>query len=99
MNHAQPSPKYLAQLRKRYATTSKKQRTAILNELVATSHYHRKHASALLTGKRQWRATARPIRRSRRVFYTPEDQRAVFWLLDLFDDIGSKRLRAAMNME
>ncbi len=99
MNHAKPSSKYLTQLRKRYAKATKKQRTAILNELVATSNYHRKHASALLAGKRQWRTGAHPIRRPRHVFYTAEDQRAVFWLLELFDDIGSKRLRAAMNNE
>lgn len=99
MKHAKPSAKYLSQLRKRYARAAKKQRTAILNELVATSQYHRKHASALLAGKRQWHSAAQPIRRPRNVFYTPEDQRAVFWLLDLFDDIGSKRLRVAMNNE
>lgn len=99
MSHAKPSPKDLAQLRKRYAKASKKQRTAILNERVATSNYHRKHASALLASKRQWRTPAQPIRRPRNVFYTPEDQRAVFWLLELFDEIGSKRLRVAMNNE
>ena len=99
MKHAKPSPKYLAQLRRRYAKATKKQRTVILNELVATTGYHRKHASALLAGKREWRMASQPIRRSRNLFYTPEDQRAVFWLLELFDDIGSKRLRVAMNNE
>jgi len=99
VNHRKPSPQYLAQLLKRYAKATKKQRTAILNELVATSNYHRKHASALLAGKRPWRTGASPLRRPRHVFYTEEDQRAVFWLLDLFDDIGSKRLRVAMNNE
>lgn len=99
MNHAKPSPKYLAQLRQRYAKARKKQRTAILDELVATTHYHRKHASALLAGKRQWRDPKQPIRRRRGSLYTSEDRLAVLWLAELFDDIGSKRLRAAMNNE
>ena len=99
MSHIKPSTKYLTQLRKRYAKATKKNKNAILNEFVATTGYHRKHASALLAGQRHWRETSQPIRRPRRVFYTAEDQRAVFWLLDLFDDIGSKRLRVAMNNE
>ncbi|MCC7161966.1 MAG: hypothetical protein IT331_05710 [Anaerolineae bacterium] len=99
MNPSKPSPKYLTQLRKRYAKASKKNKHTILNEFVATSGYHRNHASALLTGKRQWRDPQHRIRRARRRFYTEEDQRVVLWLANLFDDIGSKRLRAAMNTE
>lgn len=99
MKHSKPSPKYLTQLRKRYAIASKKNKQQILDEFVATSGYHRKHASALLAGKRVWRNPTQPIRRARRNFYTEEDQRAVLWLAQLFDDIGSKRLRAAMNTE
>lgn len=99
MQPSKPSPKYLTQLRKRYVKATKKIKQAILNEFVATSGYHRKHASALLTGKRVWRNPTQPIRRARRNFYTEEDQRAVLWLAELFDDIGSKRLRAAMNTE
>jgi len=99
VNHIKPNLKFLQQLRKRYAKAPKKERTTILNEFVATSGYHRKHASALLGGKRVWRNPSQPIRRVRRQIYTPEDQRAVFWLVALFDDIGSKRLRVAMNTE
>jgi hypothetical protein len=99
MTHNKPSPKYLAQLRKRYAQATKKIKQAILNEFVATSGYHRKHASALLVGRRVWRTPNQPIRRARRKFYTDADQRAVLWLAELFDDIGSKRLRVAMNNE
>lgn len=99
MSHTKPGAKFLAQLRKRYAKARKKQKTTILNEFVATTGYQRKYASLLLDGKRCWRAPSKPLRRLRRRFYTEEDQRAVLWLAELFDDIGSKRLRAAMNIE
>lgn len=99
MPHNKPSPKYLAQLRKRYAKATKTTKQAILNEFVATSGYHRKHASALLSGKRHWRDPKQPLHRARRAHYTAADQRAVLWLAELFDDIGSKRLRAALDTE
>ena len=99
MKHVKPNHKYLQQLRKRYAKATKKERTTILNEFVATTGYHRKHASALLRGKRQWRDPKQPLRRARRDFYTEEDRQTVLWLVELFDDIGSKRLRVAMNNE
>ncbi len=99
MKPIKPNLKFLQKLRKRYAKASKKDRTAMLNEFVATTGYHRKHASALLRGKRQWRDPKQPLRRARRDFYTEEDRRAVLWLVELFDHIGSKRLRIAMNNE
>jgi hypothetical protein len=99
MSHTKPNAKFLAQLRKRYAKATKKQRNAILDEFVATTGYHRKHASALLSGRRQWRDPALPLHRLRRAIYTEEDQQLVFWLIALFDDIGSKRLRRAMDTE
>jgi len=99
VNHIAPSPKSLAQIRKRYAKASKKQRTLILNEFVANTKYHRHHASALLAGKRQWRAPNQPLRRARGMFYTAEDQSALLGLVLLFDDIGSKRLRVALTTE
>lgn len=99
MSHTKPGAKYLAQLRKRYAKASKRQKTAILNELVATTGYQRKYASLLLGGQRRGRDPTKPIQRVRRRFYTESDQRAVLWLVELFDDIGSKRLCAAMNTE
>jgi hypothetical protein len=97
--HTKPDRKYLARLRKRYAKARKKDQTTILNEFVATTGYHRKHAIPLLTGRRYWRDPAEPVHRLRRAFYTEADQQAVFWLVALFDDIGSKRLRAAMDTE
>ena len=99
MSHNRPSQPYLDKLRERYAQASKKDRQQILDEFVATTAYHRKHAIALLRGKRRHRDRTKPIRRLRRRFYSPEDKRAVLWLAELFDQIGSKRLRAAMDVE
>lgn len=99
MKHVKPNLKFLQQLCKRYAKASKKTRSAMLNEFVATTGYHRKHASALLRSKRQWRDPKQPLRRARRDFYTAEDRRTVLWLVALFDDISSKRLRIALNNE
>lgn len=94
-----PSEQYLDQLRKRYRCARKKERGRILDEFVATTGYHRKHAVALLRGKRHHRNPKIPIRRLRRRIYLAEDKRAVLWLANLFDEISSKRLRAAMNVE
>ncbi len=94
-----PDPKYLARLRKRYGKARKKDQSALLDEFVATTGYHRKHAIALLRGRRHWRDPKQPIHRLRRALYTAEDQHAVLWLAELFDDIGSKRLRAALDTE
>lgn len=99
MPQVKPDRKYLARLRKRYAKARKKQQSAILDEFVATTGYHRTHAAELLGGRRQWRDPNQPIQRRRPTIYTAEDQQAVFWLVELFDDIGSKRLRAAMDTE
>ncbi|MGH9801231.1 MAG: integrase catalytic domain-containing protein, partial [Blastocatellia bacterium] len=99
VSHTKPGAKYLAQLRKRYAKSSKKNKIAILNEFVATTGYHRKHASTLLSGKRHWRDPQVPLHRARRARYTAEDQRALLQLVELFDDIGSKRVRVALDTE
>ena len=90
---------YLKKLCERYRKAPKKERGTILDELVATTGYHRKHAIALLRGKRQHRNPKTPIRRVRRRIYLAEDKRAVLWLAVLFDEISSKRLRAAMDVE
>jgi hypothetical protein len=94
-----PDPKFLARLQKRYRKAGKKEKTTMLNEFVATTGYHRTHAAALLAGRPPWRDRSQPLHRQRRTIYTVEDQTAVFWLVALFDDIGSKRLRAAMEVE
>lgn len=95
MKQAKPSEKYLGVLKKRYARASKKERSLILDEFVKTTGYHRKHAAAVL-GERYVRK-ARPIRRVRAATYTRDDHKAVWQLAEWFDQIGSKRLRAAMD--
>ncbi|MGB8646265.1 MAG: hypothetical protein WCF84_13595, partial [Anaerolineae bacterium] len=75
MSHTKPSAQYLEKLRERYAHAAKKERGHILDECVATTGYHRKHAIALLGGHRHHRAPTKPIRRPRARFYTDEDQR------------------------
>ena len=95
VSQTKPSREYLTALKKRYAAARKKERTAILDEFAKTSGYHRKHAIALLRGKRVHRQG--PIQRPRAKVYTEEDARALFKLLELFDGISSKRLRVAMN--
>src|SRR5512137_99180 len=92
-----PDDKYLAALKKRYAKATKKERGKILDEYVKTTGCHRKHASAVLSGKRK--RVKRPIRRPRRAIYTAEDARGVEQVSDVFDGINSKLLRAAMDNE
>lgn len=99
MEHIKPSRAYLEQLRKRYGKARKKERGEIVDEFVKTSHYERKYALALLKRKRNWRELDQPIRRARRALYTDADKRAVCWLAELFDQIGSRRLRVAMDSE
>jgi hypothetical protein len=92
---SQPDHEYLKSLKKRYAKATKKERGKILDEYVKTTGCHRKHASAVLSGKRQ--RVQRPIRRPRSAVYTAEDAQALETLSDLFDGINSKLLRAAMD--
>jgi hypothetical protein len=88
---------YLRQLQARYRTASKKEKSRILDEFVKTTGYHRKHASAVLSGGRE--RVRGPIRRPRRAQYGAEEADALAILADLFDDICSKRLRAALDVE
>ena len=99
MSICKASEQYLHQLRQRYRKATKKQPGRILDEFVETTGYHRKHAIALLRGRRQHRNRQVPIRHSRQRIYTDEDKRAVLWLAELFDQIGSKRQRAAIDVE
>lgn len=93
----QPDDKYLASLKKRYAKASKKERGRILDEYVQTTGCHRKHAIAVLRGKRK--RVKHPIRRPRRTIYTVEDAGALQKLSDLFDGINARLLRVAMDNE
>jgi len=94
---ARTDEKYLKLLSKRYRKASRKERTAMLDEFVKTTGYHRKHATDLLNGRRKW--TQEPIRRPRRAIYGPEEARALLRLWQLFDGINSKRLRKALDAE
>jgi hypothetical protein len=89
--------KYLKQLQDRYRQASKKERSVILDEFVKTTGYHRKHAIAVLNGKREH--VSGPIQRPRQKVYGAEEADALATLADLFDNICSKRLRAAMDVE
>ena len=99
MSTCKPSEQYLDKLRERYWKARKKQRGQILDEFVATTGYHRKHAIALLRGTRRHRNLHVLSPRVRRRIYLAEDKRTVLWLAELFDQVGSKRLRIAMNVE
>jgi hypothetical protein len=88
---------YLMQLQARYRQASKKEKSRILEEFVKTTGYHRKHATAVLNGRRE--RVRGPIQRPRRAQYGAEEAEALAILADLFDDICSKRLRAAMDVE
>jgi hypothetical protein len=94
---SQPNDEYLVSLKKRYAKATKKERGKILDEYVKTTACHRKHASAVLSGKRK--RVKRPIRRPRRTTYTAEDARAIEEISGIFDGINSKLLRVAMDNE
>jgi hypothetical protein len=88
---------YLNQLRVRYRQASKKERSIILDEFVKTTGYHRKHAIAVLNGRRK--QVPGLIRRPRKKTYGPDVGDALVVLADLFDNICSKRLRAALDVE
>ncbi len=89
--------KYLELLRKRYRAASKKEKGVILDEFVKTTTYGRKYAIALLNGKRNY--VKHVIRRPRNKVYGPGLIPPLLVLVDLFDGICSKRLRAAMDVE
>ena len=89
--------KYFKLLRARYRKASRKERSTILDEFVKTTGYHRKHAIALLNGRR--RRSQGPIKRPRRAVYGVEEARTLIILSQLFDHINSKRLRKALDTE
>ena len=94
---SQSDDKYLASLQKRYRRARKKERGKILDEYVKTTDYNRKHAIAVLLGKRP--RVKRPFRRPRSTLYTAEDASALEVLSGWFDGINSKLLRVAMDNE
>ncbi len=95
MSKSKPSAAYLRSLKHRYHQANRTERSAILDEFVRTSGYHRKYAIAILRGRQQ--PHRGPIRRPRARYYQAEDRAAVLQLADWFDEISSRRLRAAME--
>jgi hypothetical protein len=83
-------------IRDRYWRASRKQKTLILNEFVASTGYHRKYALALLRRHEGNKASASSpaatgVRRRRRT-YTQEVVDALVFIWRVCDCIGSKRL-------
>lgn len=95
MKHSKPSGKYLTSLQARYRKAKRPQRGPMLDEFVATTGYHRKYAIALLRGHLERAELA--VRKPRRAYYTVLDRQALRRLAVLFDQIGSKRLRVALD--
>ena len=89
--------KYLKLLRARYRAASKKAKHVILDEFVKTTGYGREDVIALLNGKRGY--VKHSIPRPRSAVYGPGLVPPLLVLVDLFDGICSKRLRAAMGVE
>ena len=97
MRKSTPAYEYVQALKKRYRKARKKVRGAMLSEFVSVTGYHRKHAAMILSGR--FKPKVGRIRRRRGRIYTDEDKRAVWKIAGWFDQIGSKRLRAAMDQE
>jgi hypothetical protein len=77
-------------LAERYARSSKAERGVILDEFVAVSGYHRKHAIRLLRSGEK--PTAAPVRRVRRR-YGDAVREALIALWEASDQLCSKRLK------
>jgi len=95
VSKSKPSAAYLRSLKQRYRRANRTERSAILDEFVQTSGYHRKYAIAILRGRQQ--PHRGPIRRPRARYYQGEDRAAVLQIAEWFDEISSRRLRAAMD--
>lgn len=89
--------KYLKLLKARYSGASKKEKGEILDEFVRTTGYGRKYAIALLNGQRSH--VTHVVRRPRSTKYDTGLIPPLLTLLNLFDGICSKRLRAALDAE
>jgi hypothetical protein len=89
--------RYLSALKKRYRKARKKERGQILDEYTETMKYHRTHAAAVLSGRYQRKR--KPWTRRRGRYYTEADHQALWQLAQWFDQIGSKKLRAALDVE
>lgn len=80
----------MAALAARYARSSRAERSVILDEFVAVSGYHRKHAIRLLRGKQAERSVS-----ARRPQYRYSDavREALIAVWEASDRVCSKRLK------
>lgn len=85
---------YLEQLKNRYCKARKPEKRVILDELVKTTGYDRKHAGKLLRENYCYHAGV--IRRPRKGIYTVRDAAILEKISDLLDWICSKRLKPAI---
>ncbi|MBU4175404.1 MAG: DDE-type integrase/transposase/recombinase [Actinobacteria bacterium] len=82
-----------AAVRKRYRWASKKDKTRILDEFVAMSDYHRKHAIRLLGLNGKAESSSRP---GRKKIYDEAVKEALIILWEAADRICGKRLKAIL---
>jgi hypothetical protein len=82
-------------LGQRYRQSSKMEKTHILDQFIAVSGYHRKHAIRLLTDSNGDRNNSCEMRRSRRI-YNEAVKEALIVLWEAADRICGKRLKAIL---
>jgi len=82
-------------LEQNYRKSSKKEKTHILDQFVAVSGYHRKHAIRLLTDSKDNQKNPCEIRRSQRI-YDEAVKEALVVLWEASDRICGKRLKAIL---
>jgi hypothetical protein len=83
----------ISALKQRYKTARKDQKTRILDEFVAVSQFHRKHAIRLLSGKS--RSSGNDPKIGRKI-YDEAAKEALIILWEAADRICSKRLKPAL---
>src|ERR1700753_2461522 len=79
----------IAAIEERYRACARTEKRRILDEFIAVSGYHRKHAIRLLRN----RPAEAPVRRRPRVIYGPDVRDALIVLWETSDRVCSKRLR------
>jgi transposase InsO family protein len=88
---------FVLKMKALYREAGKKARGELLDEFLSMTGYSRKHSMAILRG--DFKPSTRRGRRRRQPTYSIVDREAIWKLSELFDHIGSKRLRAAMDQE
>jgi hypothetical protein len=81
-------------VRDRYTKSERCEKTRILDEFVAVTGFHRKHATRLLRGQQTTRATGRPARR----LYDEAVRDALVVIWEASDRICGKRLKPLMPL-